>query len=77
MTPELQKYYEDQHELFSKKGWKDFMEHVSEIIEVAEDIQTIKDAEELHYRKGLLSNLKWLQGWEASVNVAYEQNLDT
>lgn len=72
MKPELQKYYDDQFSMFASDGWQDLMNHIADMIEATDSISGIKDNDDLHFKKGELSILGWLKGWEESVTVAYE-----
>jgi hypothetical protein len=61
MTPELQKYYEDRFDLFSKQGWIDLMQDVDKMLESMNNVSTIADEKSLQFRKGEISILIWLQ----------------
>jgi hypothetical protein len=49
MTPELQKYYEDRFDLFSRRGWFDLMEDVEVMLEAMNNVSTIADEKSLHF----------------------------
>ena len=43
MTPDLQKYYEDRFDLFSRQGWTDLMQDVDKMLESMNNVSTIPD----------------------------------
>lgn len=76
MTPELQKYYEDRFDLFSKQGWIDLMQDVDKMLESMNNVSTIADEKSLQFRKGEISILIWLQTlkWASQICIALGQN---
>jgi hypothetical protein len=72
MTPELQKYYEDRFDLFSKQGWIDLMQDVDKMLESMNNVSTIADEKSLQFRKGEISILIWLQTLKWVSERAYE-----
>ena len=42
MTPELQKYYDDRFDLFSKPGWADLMEDVDNVINSINNLSNVR-----------------------------------
>jgi hypothetical protein len=54
---ELQKYYENQFELFSTIGWKDLLEDLQELYTAVNDVNSVEDANTLFYRKGQIDIL--------------------
>ena len=60
MNPELQKYYEDRFDLFSRQGWADLMEDVDTMLIPLNNVSTIADEKSLQFRKGEISILIWL-----------------
>ena len=73
MNKELQQYYEARFELFSTKGWKDLIEDIDVMIESIDRIDPITTVEQLHFKKGELSILKWLIGLRDSSIQSYEE----
>ena len=43
MDKELQRYYENLLDLFTREGWKQFIEDISDNKEILDDITTIPD----------------------------------
>jgi hypothetical protein len=72
MSPELQKYYEDRFDLFSKQGWIDLMQDVDKMLESMNNVSTISDEKSLQFRKGEISMLIWLQTLKWVSERAYE-----
>jgi len=72
MTPELQRYYEDRFDLFSHRGWIDLMEDVDNMLASLNNISTIPDEKNLHFRKGEISILTWLKTLKKVSEDAYE-----
>ena len=52
MTPELQKYYDDRFDLFSKPGWADLMEDVDNVINSINNLSNVQDEKDLQFKKG-------------------------
>ena len=72
MNPELQKYYEDRFDLFSRQGWADLMEDVDNMLIQLNNVSTIVDEKRLQFRKGEISILTWLQTLKSVSERAYE-----
>ena len=73
MNPELQKYYEDRFDLFSRQGWADLMEDVDNMIIPLNNVSTIADEKSLQVRKGEISFLIWLKTLKSVSEQAYEE----
>tara|TARA_R110002126_G_scaffold21420_1_gene77432 strand:+ start:1291 stop:1530 length:240 start_codon:yes stop_codon:yes gene_type:complete len=72
MNQELQKYYEDRFDLFSRQGWLDLMQDVDKMLESMNNVSTIADEKSLQFRKGEISILVWLQTLKWVSERAYE-----
>jgi hypothetical protein len=72
MTPELQRYYEDRFDLFSRPGWIDLMEDVENMLAAMNNVSTIVDEKSLQFRKGEISILTWLKTLKKVSEDAYE-----
>ena len=72
MNQELQKYYEDRFDLFSRQGWLDLMEDVEGMLDSMNNVSTITDEKSLQFRKGEISILIWLQTLKWASERAYE-----
>jgi len=72
VNPELQKYYEDRFDLFSRQGWADLMEDVETMLIPLNNVSTIADEKSLQFRKGEISILTWLKTLKGVSERAYE-----
>ena len=72
MNPELQKYYEDRFDLFSRQGWADLMEDVDTMLIPLNNVSTIADEKSLQFRTGEISILIWLKTLKGVSERAYE-----
>jgi hypothetical protein len=72
VNQELQKYYEDRFDLFSRQGWADLMEDVDNMLIPLNNVATIADEKSLQFRKGEISILIWLQTLKSVSERAYE-----
>lgn len=72
MAPELQKYYEDRFDLFSRPGWIDMMEDIEVMLTALNNVSTIADEKSLQFRKGEISILTWLITLKEISERAYE-----
>ncbi len=72
MNQELQKYYEDRFDLFSRQGWLDLMEDVEGMLDSMNNVSTITDEKSLQFRKGEISILTWLKTLKSVSERAYE-----
>jgi hypothetical protein len=72
MNQELQKYYEDRFDLFSRPGWTDMMEDIDVMLEALNNVSTIADEKSLQFRKGEISILTWLITLKEISERAYE-----
>jgi hypothetical protein len=73
VNPELQKYYEDRFDLFSRQGWADLMEDVDNMLIPLNNVATIADEKSLQFRKGEISILIWLKMLKSVSEQAYEE----
>jgi len=64
MTPELETYFNNYNELFNHEGFKQL---------VQDDIQTVKDIEDLHYRKGQVAAFATIINLQNTITAAREQ----
>ena len=72
MNQELQKYYEDRFDLFSRPGWIDMMEDIDNMLTALNNVSTIADEKSLQFRKGEISILTWLVTLKEISERAYE-----
>ena len=72
LDPDLQKYYENRFDLFSRQGWTDLMEDVDNMLIPLNNVSTILDEKSLQFRKGEISILIWLKTLKGVSERAYE-----
>lgn len=72
MDRELQEYYENLLELFSTKGWKQFLEDIGDNLEVLGDISTIPDSTQFWFRKGQVEAVQRVLAYEEAIVNSYD-----
>jgi hypothetical protein len=73
MTPELEAYFDNYNQLFNHEGFKQLIEELSNNAQRLADIQSVKDLEELFYRKGQVAAFATVINLEATIAAAREQ----
>ena len=73
MTPELEEYFNNYNELFNHAGFKQLIEELANNARQLADLQTVKDSEELFYRKGQVAALATVINMEATITAARDQ----
>jgi len=73
MTPELEAYFNNYNELFNSDGFKQLIGELSNNATQLADIQSVKDADELFYRKGQVAALATVINLENTITAAREQ----
>jgi len=73
MAPELETYFNNYNELFNHEGFKQLIQELSTNAQQLADIQSVKDSEELFYRKGQVAALATVINLQATIEVAREQ----
>lgn len=76
MDKDLQKYYETYFDLFSSPGWKQYIKDVEDNRTLMSDVLSIKDGNDLYYRKGTLETLDRILNFEFAIEAAYEEAQD-
>jgi hypothetical protein len=71
MDKDLEKYYEAQLSMFTTSAWKDYIEDVTAMLEAADHVSGITP-DELGFKQGEVSMMKWIIGREADVHEAYK-----
>lgn len=77
MDKELEKWYEQQFDLFMQDGWKSLIFQAKEMLADAKDIAKINSEASLWMAKGRKDILEWLIGWEDSVIATHKDLLET
>ena len=72
MDAKLQKYYEDRLEMTSTEAWKDLMEDVEGMLTVSNTLDGVTE-DNLQFRKGEISIMRWLLNLRIISDAAYNQ----
>ena len=73
MNTELEAYFDNYNVLFGSEGFKQLVQELSTNAQRLADIQTVKDTEDLHFRKGQVAALASVINLEATIAAAREQ----
>lgn len=73
MDKELETYFRNYSDMFRTEGFKQLVNELSANAAQLADIQTVKDSEELHYRKGQVAALATVINLEQTVTTNREQ----
>ena len=73
MTPELEAYFDNYNQLFNHEGFKQLIEELSNNAQRLSDVQSVKDLEELFYRKGQVAAFATVINLETTIAAAREQ----
>jgi hypothetical protein len=73
MTSELETYFNNYNELFNSEGFKQLVQELSNNATQLADIQTVKDVEDLYYRKGQVAAFATVINLENTITAAREQ----
>jgi hypothetical protein len=72
MDKELTRYYEELLDLFTREGWKSFIEDTKDSADLLSDITTISDEKQFWYRRGQLEMANRILSFEQSIKDSYE-----
>jgi len=73
IDPELEKYYNNYHDLFMSTGWKQLLEDLVGNASIVNSVEATKDSNDLYFRKGQLSVIANLVNLESQITAAEEQ----
>ena len=73
MNTELETYFNNYNELFNHEGFKQLVQELSDNALRLADIQSVKDAEDLHFRKGQVAALATVINLPDTIAAAREQ----
>lgn len=73
MNKELETYFDNFNQLFNNKGFKQLLEEISVTTNQLSDVQTVKDIEELFFRKGQLAAFATILNLESTIKATREQ----
>ena len=72
MEKELEIYYENLLDLFTRDGWKQFIEDLQDNAELLSDITTIHDEQAFWFRRGQLEAVQRILSYESQIKNSYE-----
>lgn len=72
MDKELTTYYENLLDLFTRDGWKQFVEDIQDNAEILSDITTISDEKQFWFRRGQIEAVQRILSYESSIKNSYE-----
>ena len=73
MTPELETYFNNYNQLFNHQGFKQLIVELTNNATQLSNIETVKDVDELFYRKGQVAALATVINLENTITAAREQ----
>jgi hypothetical protein len=73
MNTELETYFDNYFELFNHEGFKQLLQELSTNATQLADIQTVKDVEDLFFRKGQVAAFATVINLQATIEAAREQ----
>ena len=73
MDQETQTYYDQYFSLFLTNGWKQLIQDFSNNALQINSLEAVKDANDMHFRKGQLNVLAHLINMETIVSTNYEE----
>ena len=77
MNRELQDYYENRFAMMATQGWTDLLEDLQLMINSTDTVSGIETIEQLHFRKGEMSIMNWINTLRESSAEVYEQLQET
>jgi len=73
MDKELERYFTIYFDLFASEGWKQFIEDTEGNINLVSDLMSVKDANDLYYRKGQLETLNRIVNFKELIERSYKE----
>jgi|TARA_R100001198_G_C5041147_1_gene101833 hypothetical protein len=73
MSPELETYFSNYNELFNHEGFKQLLQELSTNAQQLADIQTVKNKEDLFFRKGQVAAFATILNLQATTEAARDQ----
>ena len=73
MSPELETYFNNYNELFNHSGFKQLLEELSNNINKLSDLSSVKDLEDLFFRKGQVAAFTAILNLDGTIEAAREQ----
>ena len=73
MDTELETYFDNYFELFNSEGFKQLLQELSTNATQLADVQTVKNVEDLFFRKGQVAAFATVINLQATIEAAREQ----
>ena len=73
MNTELETYFDNYNKLFNHEGFKQLLQELSTNATQLADIQTVKDVEDLYFRKGQVAAFATVINLQGTIEAAREQ----
>ncbi len=73
MNTELETYFDNYADLFNSEGFKQLVSELSNNATQLADIQTVKDQEDLYFRKGQVAAFATVINLQATIEAARDQ----
>lgn len=73
MSTELETYFDNYNELFNSKGFKQLLNELNNNVTQLVDIQTVKDIEQLFYRKGQVAAYATILNLQTTIEATRDQ----
>ena len=73
MNTELETYFDNYFELFNSEGFKQLLQELSTNATQLADVQTVKDVEDLFFRKGQVAAFATVINLQGTIEAAREQ----
>lgn len=76
MDRELEEYFDNYNELFNRKGYSQLLQEIHNKIAVLNDVSSIKDDNDLFFRKGQIEAYRTVLALQDTVDAARSQAED-
>jgi hypothetical protein len=73
MNTELETYFDNYADLFNSEGFKQLVSELSNNATQLADIQTVKDQEDLYFRKGQVAAFATVINLQATIEASRDQ----
>ena len=73
MNTELETYFDNYTKLFNHEGFKQLLQELSTNATQLADIQTVKDVEDLYFRKGQVAAFATVINLQGTIEAARDQ----
>lgn len=69
---ETNDYYDAMFDMFSTKGWKEFIADVEFALDAIDNLESITDERHLFNAQGQIKTLKYILGFQSALEQSYE-----